>query len=252
MSALGCYAASVITSITVQNTCGVYGIHNVPPSIISGQIRAVMDDIKPAAVKIGMVNDRDSVKAIADAINGYEVGNLIIDPVMVSSTGTRLMNDDAIKIFTDKLISKALLLTPNIPEAEVLSGIGITDSSSMNAAAAKILRMGCRFVLIKGGHATGGEKTDRLYTFVDGKEEMIKSFSAHTISTRNTHGTGCTLSSAITAYIACGLTMTDAVSRAKTYLSAALLEGADVAIGKGSGPLCHFFNPKKMIKLKDE
>lgn len=247
MSALGCYAASVITSVTSQNTSGVYGIYNVPSAAISSQIKSVMDDIRPMAIKIGMVNDSDSVKAIADSLYHYKIRNLIIDPIMVSSSGVSLMNKDTIKIFCDRLVCHALLLTPNIPEAEVLSDIKITDEESISVAATRILKTGCRYVLIKGGHIEGDIKTDYLYTLNGDKGVLIKKYSTPTVNTPNTHGTGCTMSSAITSYIARGLTVVSAIGKAKEFMYEALHTGAEFKIGKGKGPVCHFFKPEKVI-----
>ena len=220
MSALGCYAASAITAITVQNTTGVSAVHAVPPEIVAGQIDAVMDDIRPLAVKVGMVNDTTTIHAIADTLRRHELKHLVVDPVMVATSGSRLMEDDAVATFCSELLPLATLLTPNIPEAEVLSGIKITDKTTMDEAGRKILTLGCRAVLIKGGHFDG-TKTDR-------------------------HGTGCTLSSAITALLALGLPVEEAIGKAKQWLTEALRYGADVEIGKGHGPVNHFYNPQKM------
>ena len=147
MSALGCYAASVITAVTVQNTMGVSAVHAVPPEIVAGQIRAVMDDIKPRAVKVGMVNDIDTINAIADTLANYDIQHLVVDPVMVATSGARLMQDEAVEVFTKKLLPMASLLTPNVPEAEVLAGIPINDKDSMEKAAHIIHSKGCKALL---------------------------------------------------------------------------------------------------------
>ncbi len=245
MSALGCYASSAITAITVQNTVGVTAVHAVPPEIVAGQIRAVMDDIKPIAVKIGMVNDAATIEAIADALADYDIKNLVIDPVMVATSGSRLMQDDAVDIFRNKLLPMATLLTPNVPEAEVLSDMKITDEASMNEAAMRILAEGCNTLLIKGGHLAG-KKIDRLYA--DNKQ--VREYEAQDVATRNTHGTGCTLSSAITAHLAIGYPMEEAIAKAKAWLTEALIAGADVEIGSGHGPVNHFHAPVKTIILQ--
>ena len=239
MSALGCYAASAITAITVQNTTGVSAVHAVPPEIVAGQIDAVMDDIRPLAVKVGMVNDTTTIHAIADTLRRHELKHLVVDPVMVATSGSRLMEDDAVATFCSELLPLATLLTPNIPEAEVLSGIKITDKTTMDEAGRKILTLGCRAVLIKGGHFDG-TKTDRLYGDVE------REYVPDNVATRNTHGTGCTLSSAITALLALGLPVEEAIGKAKQWLTEALRYGADVEIGKGHGPVNHFYNPQKM------
>ena len=240
MSALGCYAASVITAVTVQNTLGVTAVHAVPPDIVAGQIRAVMDDIKPRAVKVGMVNDIDTINAIADTLAEYDIENLVVDPVMVATSGARLMQDDAVEVFTKKLMPLATLLTPNVPEAEVLSGVTIRDKATMEKAAHIIHSKGCEALLIKGGHIEG-RKIDRLYC----GDELISELEAANVDTRNTHGTGCTLSSAITSYLAIGYPIDKAIAAAKEWLTKALIAGANVEIGKGHGPVNHFYNPIK-------
>ena len=239
MSALGCYAATAITAITVQNTLGVTAVHAVPPEIVAGQIRVVMDDIRPRAVKVGMVNDTATIIAIADALKDYDVEHIVVDPVMVATSGSRLMQDDAVEVFCKQLLPLATLLTPNIPEAEVLSGITVSDKESMDSAALRILQLGCSNLLVKGGHLEG-KKIDRLY----GEEE--REYVGENVVTRNTHGTGCTLSSAITSFLAQGLPVDEAIGAAKEWLTKALRAGADVEIGKGHGPVNHFFDPIKM------
>lgn len=242
MSALGCYAASVITAVTVQNTMGVSAVHAVPPEIVAGQIRAVMDDIRPQAVKVGMVNDINTIKTIADTLAEYDIEHLVVDPVMVATSGARLMQDDAVGVFTERLMPLATLLTPNVPEAEVLSGISINDKSSMDNAARIIQDNGCQSLLIKGGHIEG-RKIDRLYTSMGRERE----YEAANVATRNTHGTGCTLSSAITSYLAMGYAIGEAIAAAKEWLTGALIAGANVEIGSGHGPVNHFYNPQKTI-----
>lgn len=246
MSALGCYAASAITAVTVQNTMGVTAVHAVPPEVVAGQIKAVMDDINPTAVKVGMVNDTDTIHAIAHTIKPYlmEHGgglrHLVVDPVMVATSGSRLMRDDALQCFCRELLPLATLLTPNVMEAEVLANMRLTSDDEMDKAALRILNLGCRALLIKGGHIEG-EKKDRLY--LSSQPDSPQFFVAENIATRNTHGTGCTLSSAITAWLAQGEEMTAAIGKAKHYLTAALRAGAGVEIGQGHGPVNHFYQP---------
>lgn len=246
MSALGVYAASAITAVTVQNTEGVYAVEALRPEIVAGQIRAVMDDIRPSAVKIGMVNDSATIHAIAEALSGYPDTTVIIDPVMVSTSGCRLMQEEALQAFRTELLPLASLLTPNVPEAEILAGMKIGSVGEMDRAAAAICREAHCDVLIKGGHLDGATKTDILYSGGIRKA----TFETKTVDTRNTHGTGCTLSSAITAHLALGYTMTDAINLAKNYLYEALEAGKDVEIGKGYGPVDHFFQPKCLVKIK--
>lgn len=245
MSALGVYAASAITAITVQNTKGVYGIQNVEPEIVKGQIEAVMEDIHPDVIKIGMVNDCDTIRAIAETLKKYKESfqHLVIDPVMVSTSGCRLMQEDALDVFITELLPLATLLTPNIPEAEILANRKIENVEDIKAAAAAISKLGCRYVLIKGGHFDGEEKIDHL--FEGGKQKT--SYRGISVNTRNTHGTGCTLSSAITSYLAREMDMNTAIAMAKTYLSGAILAGKDIKIGEGHGPVNHFYEPKSLF-----
>lgn len=243
MSALGVYAASAITAVTVQNTQGVKAIQAVEPEIVAGQIKAVMDDIQPNTVKIGMVNDKATILAIADTLKLYPGTTLVVDPVMVSTSGSMLMQQDALDIFCRQLLPMADLLTPNIPEASVLSHTSILTADDMDQAARRILSLGCKAVLIKGGHLEGDRKIDKLY-LADGRTEV---YEHATIETHNTHGTGCTLSSAITSFLARGLEMSQAIAQAKDYLSQAIEAGKDVEIGKGHGPVDHFYNPEKLI-----
>ena len=245
MSALGVYATSAITAITVQNTKGVYGIQNVEPEIVKGQIEAVMEDIHPDAIKIGMVNDCDTIRAIAETLKKYQESfqHLVIDPVMVSTSGCRLMQEDALDVFITELLPLATLLTPNIPEAEILANRKIENVEDIKAAAAAISKLGCRYVLIKGGHFDGEEKID--YLLEGGKQKT--SYRGISVNTRNTHGTGCTLSSAITSYLAREMDMNTAIAMAKTYLSGAILAGKDIKIGEGHGPVNHFYEPKSLF-----
>lgn len=245
MSALGVYAASAITAITVQNTKGVYGIQNVEPEIVKGQIEAVMEDIHPDAIKIGMVNDCDTIRAIAETLKKYQESfqHLVIDPVMVSTSGCRLMQEDALDVFITELLPLATLLTPNIPEAEILANRKIENVEDIKAAAAAISKLGCRYVLIKGGHFDGEEKID--YLFEGGKQKT--SYRGISVNTRNTHGTGCTLSSAIASYLAREMDMNTAIAMAKTYLSGTILAGKDIKIGEGHGPVNHFYEPKSLF-----
>ena len=254
ISALGCYAASAITAVTVQNTQGVTAVHAVPPEIVAGQIRAVMDDIKPKAVKIGMVNDAETIKAIADTLADDDIEHIVVDPVMVSTSGSKLMQDDAIKVFIEKLLPMSTLITPNIYEAEILAGKKITDEDAMNDVAGEILSKGAEAVLIKGGHIEGDKKVDLLYNAIRKTEARSSeltmmigdSFESETVETRNTHGTGCTLSAAIASNLAMGLGINKAIDKAKYWLTSALIAGADVEIGSGHGPVNHFYAPKKM------
>lgn len=243
ISALGAYAASAITAITVQNTLGVTGIHPVPPAYVKVQIEAVMDDIRPKAVKIGMINDAEIVKVIAESILKYHPEYVVFDPVMVSTSGCKLMEDEAIEAITTRLIPLASLITPNLSEAEILAGQKIRTVEDMKQQAKEMLKLGCKGVLIKGGHLDGGLMCDVLQTAT---EEAPHLFTAPKVDSRNTHGTGCTLSSAIATFLALGEPMSVAVEKAKQYVYKGIESGKDVFIGGGHGPLNHFHSPVAM------
>lgn len=237
-AALGVYGMAVATALTEQNTMGVRAVNSVSADIVYRQLVAVMSDIHTDAVKIGMVPDAATMRAIANAIKAYKPRHVVVDPVMVSSSGQRLMQPEALRAFADALLPLATIITPNIPEYEQLVAMGIDAESMVQNGTA---------VLLKGGHAEGEEKTDTLY-YYNGKEVAKQAYSAHTVNSRNTHGTGCTLSSAIAAYLARGLQLPDAVGQAKVYLTQAIACGADVNIGHGAGALNHLFRPHPLIK----
>lgn len=243
ISALGAYAASAITAITVQNTCGVTGIHPVPPAYVKGQIEAVMEDIHPQAIKIGMINDTRIVEVIAESLQKYRPRFVVFDPVMVSTSGCKLMEDEAIEAITTRLIPLATLITPNLSEAEILAGQKINTVEDMQRQAKKMLGLGCKGVLIKGGHLEGGQMCDVLQT---ADEDHPHLFTAPKVESRNTHGTGCTLSSAIATYLALGESVPQAVEKAKQYVYSGIESGKDVCIGHGHGPLNHFHSPVPM------
>ena len=234
MSSNGVYAMSVITSLTAQNTTGVADVLNVPPTFLKEQIDCIFTDIVPDAVKIGMVSSCELIDVIAERLIYYNAKKVILDPVMVSTSGSKLMDDSAVSTLTEKLFPLATLVTPNIPEAEILSGMEIKNEITMVIAAEKIGRAYNCSVLLKGGHSIN-DSNDLLYT--DGKYEWIY---GKRIDNPNTHGTGCTLSSAIASNLAKNFTLTESVKRAKEYISGALASGLN--LGKGSGPLNHIFN----------
>lgn len=232
MTVLGVYAMSVITSLTAQNTVGVSAISDTTPDFLSAQFDCVFTDIYPDAVKIGMVSSAELIKTIAEKLKKYEAKNIVLDPVMVATSGARLISDDAIDVLKTELIPLATILTPNIPEAEELSGMRIITHSDMKKAGEQICsRYGCS-VLIKGGH-TNFSADDFLCTS-DGTEKW---YCAKKIENKNTHGTGCTLSSAIAANLAKGENIPAAVAFSKAYLHGAIEYGLD--LGKGRGPLAH-------------
>lgn len=245
ISALGCYAASAVTAITVQNTLGVSGIHDIPPDIVQAQIHAVMQDIAPAAIKIGMLRTAGTAAAVAEALQHYPQVPVVLDPVMVASSGNRLMNEETITLLRRSLFPLATLVTPNLDEAAVLTGNAVTKLEEMEAAAKIILGSGCQAVLIKGGHLAGEKLHDLLL-----QQNGVQVFTADYIDSRNTHGTGCTLSSAIAAYLAQGQTVADAVAHAKNYITTAIEAGKDVITGKGRGPLNHFVQPVPLKRFE--
>lgn len=243
-SALGVYGATAITAITAQNTVGVHSQLAIAPAMVQSQIVAVMEDIEPDVIKIGMLANAEVATAVADALSRYSTP-IILDPVMVSSSGHRLLSVEAEEVVKRRLLPMATLITPNIPEMEALTSMPLTTLDEKHAAARHLIALGARAVLLKGGHEDGDIKTDILYQ--NSAESIITSyFSAPTIATRNIHGTGCTLSSAIAAYVARGLKLEDAVREAKAYLYEAIRAGADVSIGRGFGPVNHLFNPQPM------
>jgi hydroxymethylpyrimidine/phosphomethylpyrimidine kinase len=241
-SALGCYGTSAITAVTVQNTLGVSGIHSIPAAIVQGQIIAVMDDIKPAAIKIGMVHNAEMAIAISDTLKAYTSTPVIFDPVMVATSGDKLIKEDTISILKTVLFPMMTLITPNLDEAEILTGQRITNVEEMRKAAKILLQTGCAAVLLKGGHLKGKKLYD-VYTSAQGDEQT---FESDYIDSENVHGTGCTLSSAIAAYLALGKDLPVAIEQARTYVHQAILYGKDVKTGHGHGPLNHFYNPLKL------
>lgn len=230
----GVYAMSAITALTAQNTTGVTGIYEVAPEFLAKQLDAVFDDIFPDAVKIGMVSSAELIEVIADRLKKYNPENIVVDPVMVSTSGSELMKTDAVSTLMKELLPIASLVTPNIPEAEILSGAVIKTKENMVSAAERIYKTYNCAVLLKGGHSIN-DANDLLY---DNNEYYW--FEGRRIDNPNTHGTGCTLSSAIAANLAKGFNLPEAVKRSKDYISQAL--EAQLDLGKGSGPMDHGFN----------
>jgi hydroxymethylpyrimidine/phosphomethylpyrimidine kinase len=235
-SALGVYGASVITALTAQNTLGVQGIHDVPPGFIAQQIDSVFSDLAVAAVKIGMLSRPEAIATVAAGLDRHAARNVVLDPVMVATSGDRLLAPEAIATLKASLIPRALVVTPNLPEAAALLDEPLAEEEgAMRAQAERILRLGPQAVLIKGGHAAGEESAD---IFVDAAGSAR--FASPRIATRNTHGTGCTLSSAIAAGLAKGHSLREAVAAAKTYVSAAITASERLRVGGGHGPVHHF------------
>jgi len=236
-SALGCFGMSVITALTAQNTVAVTGIHPVPPDFIAAQIDAVMTDIGTDAVKIGMLHSPEVITTVANALQRHNAANVVLDPVMVAKSGDKLLQADAVQALKATLIPLADIITPNLPEAGVLLGRDIVAADQMETACEELATLGCRAVLLKGGHLSDANSPDYLYT--SGADGPVR-LDADRIATPNSHGTGCTLSSATAAYLARGHAVAEAVHRAKRYLLKALKIGAGYTLGRGHGPVHHF------------
>jgi hydroxymethylpyrimidine/phosphomethylpyrimidine kinase len=235
-AALGVYGASVITALTAQNTTGVSGIHDVPPDFVAQQIDAVFSDLTIGAVKIGMLARADVIATVARGLDRHQARNVVLDPVMVATSGDRLLRADALEALWRELIPRALLITPNLPEAAaLLKAAPARSEAEMQAQGERLLAAGAKVVLIKGGHGVGAEAVDLLID-ASGTTRL----AAPRIATTNTHGTGCTLSSAIAAGLAKGLALPDAVRAAKAYVTAAIAAATGLEVGRGHGPLHHF------------
>ncbi|MBR4046435.1 MAG: bifunctional hydroxymethylpyrimidine kinase/phosphomethylpyrimidine kinase [Alistipes sp.] len=244
-SALGVYGATAITAITAQNTQGVHSQLAIDSQMVYEQIVAVVDDLHPSFIKIGMLSNADIVRVVAKALSRYTIP-VILDPVIVSTSGHRLLSIEAQEVIKSQLIPLSLLVTPNIPEMEALTN-HLVDTYEHKVEASKILfDYGAKAILLKGGHEEGEQKSDILFTnSQSGIESVI--FASESVATRNTHGTGCTLSSAITAFMARGCGMVEAIAEAKSFITEAIRSGADIEIGHGIGPVNHGFNPKQMM-----
>lgn len=231
---LGVYGMTAITSVTVQNTQGVYGVVDLPPQIVYDQIKVVVEDIGVDACKTGMLSSEDIVRAVVKAIKDFRLEKLVVDPVMRAKSGDALLRESAREALIKELLPLALLVTPNIPEAEELCGFQIKSLEDMEKACKKILSYGPSAVVVKGGHMEGDESVDVFY---DGRS--FEYFRGRFIRTKNTHGTGCTFSSAITAYLAKGYSLKEAVAKAKEYIQGAIENS--LPLGKGHGPLNHMW-----------
>ena len=235
-SALGVYGASVVTAVTAQNTREVRAIHAVPPEFVAQQIDTVTDDIRIDAVKLGMLGSATVIEAVAERIQTERLRQVVLDPVMVAKSGDKLLRDDAVEALRRTLLPGVSVITPNLPEAAaLLDDVPINDVGEMESVARRLLALGPTYVLLKGGHLAGNECPDLL---VSNDEQHW--FQAERIATKNTHGTGCTLSSATAAWLARGETMPSAVAKAKAYLDAALRCADELSVGHGHGPVQHF------------
>ena len=238
-AALGCYGMTAITALTAQNTVGVQGIHPVPAAFLKAQLQSVIEDIGVDAVKIGMLHAPEIVEVVAWAIDHYRLMNVVLDPVMVATSGDRLIASDTVQVLVRELFPRAALITPNLDEAALLLQQPITDAQELDAAAQALLAMGAQAVLLKGGHLPGDALVDVL---LQPGQPLLRMGSAR-IPSRNVHGTGCSLSSAIAAHLALGQGLADAVQAARQFIRAAISEGAAVQTGQGHGPLNHGHAP---------
>ncbi|MBS0429769.1 MAG: bifunctional hydroxymethylpyrimidine kinase/phosphomethylpyrimidine kinase [Proteobacteria bacterium] len=239
-AALGCYGMTAITALTAQNTRGVSGIHAVPPAFLKAQLQAVIEDIGVDAVKLGMLHAPEVVEVVAWAIDHYGLQRVVLDPVMVATSGDRLIAQETVQVMVRELFPRATVVTPNLDEAALLVSHGIVEADDMEGAAAELLALGANAVLLKGGHLQGDEVVDLLAS----RDATPLRWHAQRIVSRNLHGTGCTLSSAIACGLARGDDLPHAVGAAHAYVQSAMRAGAQVATGQGHGPLNHGFAPQ--------
>ena len=244
-SALGCYGMTAITAITAQNTLGVSGIHGVPPAALRAQIRAVLDDIGADAIKIGMLHTPEVVGVVAQALDDYRIAHVVLDPVMVATSGDRLMAQETVQVLVQALFPRATLVTPNLDETALLLGRPITQAAEFDAAAHDLMALGAPAVLLKGGHLACDEIVDVLAT----RDGLAQRWATPRIASHNVHGTGCTLSSAIAAHLALGASLPQAVADARRYVLASIEAGAAVRTGAGHGPLNHAHAPLAMRRV---
>ena len=244
-AALGCYGTSAITALTAQNTVGVQGIHAVPAEFLKAQIQSVLDDIGVDAVKIGMLHAPGIVEVVAWAIDHYKLTNVVLDPVMVATSGDRLIASETVQVLVHELFPRVSVITTNLDEAALLLGRDIPNAEALDIAAQDLLAMGARAVLLKGGHLAGDEVVDLLAD----ASGPLQRLASRRIASRNVHGTGCTLSSAIAAHLALGHGLSEAVSLARAFILGAIAQGADVTTGQGHGPLNHGFAPVPLHRI---
>jgi hydroxymethylpyrimidine/phosphomethylpyrimidine kinase len=245
-SALGCYGMTAITAITAQNTLGVTGIHGIPPDMLRAQIDAVAQDIGVDAVKVGMLATPEVVRVVAQAIRTHRLPHLVLDPVMVTTSGDRLIASETVQVLVNELFPLAAVVTPNLDEAALLLGREIDGIDALEDAVQELLGLGAPAVLLKGGHLKGERVVD-LLAMQTGQRKRLESAR---IATHNGHGTGCTLSSAIAAFLAQGYAMPQAVEKARAYILGAIAAGADVHTGQGPGPLNHGYAPVAQMVLR--
>jgi hydroxymethylpyrimidine/phosphomethylpyrimidine kinase len=247
-AALGCYGMTAITALTAQNTLGVQAIHSVPAAFLKTQLQSVLDDIGVDAVKIGMLHSPEVVAVVAWAIDHYKLKRVVLDPVMVATSGDALIADETVAVLVRELFPRVQLITPNLDEAALLLGRPVSEVPALSQAAADLQAMGAAAVLLKGGHLPGDEVVDVLLL----ADQRSHSLRSPRINSMNVHGTGCTLSSAIASYWALGHDLQDAVVQARAYILAAIQAGAQVTTGHGHGPLNHGFAPKLMHVMRPD
>ena len=242
ISAMGCFATSAITAITAQNTLGITAVHPIPIEMIEDQIDAVLSDIGTDTIKIGMLHSAEVVNVVADKIEQYKIKNVVLDPVMVSTSGHRLIEEQAIEVLLSRLVPLVRVITPNIPEAEILAGVKITSEAQFAEVARMLSNGGKNSVLLKAGHLSEDILTDYLY---NAEDDTFTTLPSARVDTKNTHGTGCTLSSALAAALARGFSLTEAAKMAKHYIEQAIISGAEYTIGNGFGAVDHFWDMRK-------
>lgn len=241
ISAHGCYATNVLTALPVQNTQGVQNINEIPAQAIREQIQSILEDIYPDAIKIGMVHSVELVHIISEELKNYN-RPIVYDPVMVATSGHRLIKEETLEACIEKLFPLATLITPNLDEASILVNHKIDSAELMLSYGETILNLGCQNLLLKGGHL----QQEKIISYLFQKEQPVQSYTSQKIETKNTHGSGCTLSSAIACNLALGVSLTQSVQLAQEYVEQAILGSKDLTIGKGNGPLNHLFNPQKL------
>ena len=246
ISALGAYAATAITAVTAQNTMGVTAVQGISPDIVKAQLDAVFCDLHVRAVKIGMLYSSEIIEVVADALKKYQPDNVVLDPVMISTSGSKLIANDAIAAMVSHLMPLSTIVTPNRLEAALIAGIKLSGITDVLEAAERFIGMGCNAVLIKGGDFIFDNSDDYLYT----SDDEVQIFKTPRIQSPNTHGTGCTLSSAIATMLAMGEPLNEAVDKAKAYITKAIESGKNVTVGKGHGPVNHFFKPISLKKVR--
>lgn len=245
ISSLGCYAMNVLTALPVQNTQGVKNIFDIPVEAVKEQLDCLFEDIYPDSIKIGMVHNSKLVETISDFLKDYK-GSIVFDPVMVSTSGHRLIQEETIAAIKELLFPIAQIITPNLDEVSVLVGREISTVHAMEEVADEILSLGCNAALLKGGHL----QSDILTSILIQKNQAAQYFESRRVQTKNTHGSGCSLSSAIASFLARGYHLEQSTENALMYINSAIKGSKDLVIGKGNGPLNHFFNPQRLIKYE--